>query len=67
MMLMPYVLEVYQPIYAYLILLGVVPVIIFIVFRVSRYHTGSQIEKLSQLMKYDFLLWFVAVLLGAVV
>lgn len=67
MMLMPYVLEVYQPIYAYLILLGVVPVIIFIVFRVSRYRTGPQIEKLSQLMKYDFLLWFVAVLLGAAV
>jgi 4-hydroxybenzoate polyprenyltransferase len=67
MMLMPYVLEVYQPIYAYLILLGVVPVIIFIVFRVSRYCTGPQIEKLSQLMKYDFLLWFVAVMLGAAV
>jgi len=67
MMLMPYMLEIYQPIYAYLILLGVVPVIIFIVFRVSRYRTGPQLEKLSQLMKYDFLLWFVAVLLGAAV
>jgi geranylgeranylglycerol-phosphate geranylgeranyltransferase len=65
MMLMPYVLEIYQPIYGYLVLLGVLPVIIFIMFRVSRYHTGPQLEKLSQLMKYDFLFWFVAVLLGA--
>jgi geranylgeranylglycerol-phosphate geranylgeranyltransferase len=64
MMLMPYVLEVYQPIYAYLILLGVFPVIIYIALKVSRYRTGPQLEKLSQLMKYDFFLWFVAVILG---
>jgi geranylgeranylglycerol-phosphate geranylgeranyltransferase len=65
MMLLPYLLQVYQPIYAYLILFGVFPVIIYIVFRVSRYRTGPQLEKLSQLMKYDFLFWFLAVILGS--
>ncbi len=67
MMLMPYVLEVYQPIYAYLILLGVFPVIIFIAVKVNRYRSGPQLEKLSQLMKYDFFLWFLAVILGTAV
>ena len=67
MMLMPYVLEVYQPIYALLILLGVFPVIIYIALRVSRYRSGPQLEKLSQLMKYDFFLWFLAVILGSTV
>ena len=65
MMLLPYLLRVYQPIYAYLILFGVFPVIIYIVFRVSRNRTGPQLEKLSQLMKYDFLFWFLAVILGS--
>ena len=65
MMLLPYLLRVYQPIYAYLILFGVYPVIIYIVFRVSHYRSGPQLEKLSQLMKYDFLFWFLAVILGS--
>ncbi len=65
MMLLPYLLRVYQPIYAYLILFGVFPVIIYIAFRVSRNRTGPQLEKLSQLMKYDFLFWFLAVILGS--
>ncbi len=65
MMLLPYLLRIYQPIYAYLILFGVFPVIIYIAIRVSRYRTGPQLEKLSQLMKYDFLFWFLAVILGS--
>ncbi len=64
LMLMPYVLNVFQPIYAYLVLIGVFPVIIYIVLRVSRYRSGPQLERLSQLMKYDFFLWFIAVILG---
>ena len=63
-MLMPYLLNLYQPIYAFLILLGVFPVFIFIAVKVNRYHSGPQLEKLSQLMKYDFFLWFLAVILG---
>lgn len=67
LMLMPYVLNVFQPIYAYLVLLGVFPVIIYIVLRVSQYRSGPQLERLSQLMKYDFFLWFIAVILGSAV
>jgi geranylgeranylglycerol-phosphate geranylgeranyltransferase len=65
MMLVPYLLEVYEPIYAYFILIGVFPVIIYIVYRVSRCRTGRQLEKMSQLMKYDFLFWFLAVVFGS--
>ncbi|MDX1413380.1 MAG: geranylgeranylglycerol-phosphate geranylgeranyltransferase [Candidatus Promineifilaceae bacterium] len=64
-MLIPYILQVYQPIYGYLILLGVFPVILYIALKVSRYRSGPQLEKLSQLMKYDFFLWFLAVILGS--
>lgn len=67
MMLIPYLLQIYQPIYAYLILLGVFPVIIYIALKVSSYRSGPQLEKLSQLMKYDFFLWFLAVILGSAV
>ncbi len=67
MMLLPYILEVYKPVYAILVLLGVFPVFIYIVLRVAQKWTGPQLEKLSQLMKYDFLVWFIAVIVGAYV
>ena len=64
-MLLPYLLDVYRPVYVYVVALGVCPVVLYILMRVSRYRSGPQLEKLSQLMKYDFLVWFLAVLLGA--
>jgi geranylgeranylglycerol-phosphate geranylgeranyltransferase len=66
-MLVPYILEVYKPIYGYIVLIGVVPVFLYILYRVSQKRSGSQLEKLSQLMKYDFLIWFLAVIAGAYV
>ena len=64
-MMIPYLFNVYRPVYAYVVAFGVYPVLFYILLRVSRYRTGPQLEKLSQLMKYDFLIWFVAVVLGA--
>lgn len=65
MMMLPTIFNVYQPIYAVIVALGVFPVLLYVVTRVTRYRTGPQLERLSQLMKYDFLIWFLAVLLGA--
>ncbi|MCA9873918.1 MAG: geranylgeranylglycerol-phosphate geranylgeranyltransferase [Ardenticatenaceae bacterium] len=65
MMMLPYLFRVYKPVYAYIVVLGVYPVIVYILVKVNRNRTGAQLERLSQLMKYDFLIWFVAVLLGA--
>lgn len=67
MMLVPYILDLYKPIYVYIVLLGVFPVYAYIVFRVNQKWSGPQLEKLSQLMKYDFLIWFIAVIAGAYV
>jgi hypothetical protein len=64
-MMIPYVLNVYRPVYALIVALGVYPVLFYVLLRVTRERTGSQLEKLSQLMKYDFIVWFLAVLLGA--
>jgi geranylgeranylglycerol-phosphate geranylgeranyltransferase len=64
-MMMPYMLNVYQPVYALIVTLGVYPVLFYVLVRVTRERTGPQLEKLSQLMKYDFMVWFLAVLLGA--
>jgi geranylgeranylglycerol-phosphate geranylgeranyltransferase len=65
MMLLPVVLQIYRPIYGLIVALGVFPVFVYILLHVSRYRSGPQLERLSQLMKYDFLVWFVAVVLGA--
>jgi geranylgeranylglycerol-phosphate geranylgeranyltransferase len=64
LMLLPYLFRVYGPIYAYIVVFGVYPVIIYVLVKVSRERTGPQLERLSQLMKYDFLIWFIAVVLG---
>ena len=66
-MMMPYLLDVYQPVYALIVTLGVYPVLFYVLVRVTRERTGPQLEKLSQLMKYDFFLWFLAVILGSAV
>lgn len=65
MMMVPHLLNVYRPVYGYVVALGVYPVLLYVITRVTRERTGPQLEKLSQLMKYDFIVWFVAVLLGA--
>lgn len=64
-MMVPYLIKIYNPIYAYVVGIGVYPVILYIIMRVTRDRTGQQLEKLSQLLKYDFLIWFLAVVLGA--
>ncbi len=64
-MLAPYLAGHYRPIYAWIVALGVFPVAVYVIVRVTRERTGPQLERLSQLLKYDFLIWFAAVLLGA--
>ena len=64
-MMVPYMLDVYRPVYALIVAFGVYPVLFYVLLRVTRERTGPQLEKLSQLMKYDFMVWFLAVLLGA--
>ncbi len=64
MMMVPYLLRVYNPIYALVVAIGVYPVVLYIAIRVGRVNSGQQLEKLSQLLKYDFIIWFLAVVLG---
>jgi geranylgeranylglycerol-phosphate geranylgeranyltransferase len=65
LMMVPYLFNVYRPIYAYIVAFGVYPVVLYVVLRVSRERTARQLQRLSQLMKYDFIVWFLAVVLGA--
>ncbi|MEW5985501.1 MAG: geranylgeranylglycerol-phosphate geranylgeranyltransferase [Chloroflexota bacterium] len=64
-MMLPYLFRVYKPVYAYMVAFGVYPVVTYILLRVGRDTSARQLEKLSQLMKLDFLVWFLAVFLGA--
>ena len=64
-MLVPYLMDMYKPVYAYIVAFGVYPVILYALVKVTRYSSGRQLERVSQIMKLDFLVWFVAVILGA--
>ena len=64
-MLAPYLAGHYERVYAWIVALGVFPVAVYVIIRVTRDRTGPQLERLSQILKYDFLIWFVAVLFGA--
>ncbi|HZD11461.1 MAG TPA: geranylgeranylglycerol-phosphate geranylgeranyltransferase [Candidatus Binatia bacterium] len=59
------VLPVYNPVYAYIVAFGVFPVVVYVMLQVKRGVPGRQLERLSQILKYDFLIWFVAVIVGA--
>jgi geranylgeranylglycerol-phosphate geranylgeranyltransferase len=61
------VLPVYHPIYAYIVAFGVFPVVAYVILEVNRGVPGRRLEQLSQLLKYDFLVWFAAVVLGVAV
>lgn len=63
-MLAPYYLGYFRPAYAYIVILGVIPVAFYVIINVTRERTGPQLERLSQILKYDFLIWFAAVLFG---
>lgn len=66
MMMVPYLLRVYTPLYAYIVAIGVYPVLLYILVRVTRDTSAHQLNRLSQLMKYDYFVWFLAVILGSV-
>jgi geranylgeranylglycerol-phosphate geranylgeranyltransferase len=63
-MMLPYLTGYYGRAYAYIVAFGVYPVVIYIMLHVSRERTGYQLERMSQLMKYDYLIWFLAVVVG---
>jgi geranylgeranylglycerol-phosphate geranylgeranyltransferase len=63
-MLLPYLLDVYDEIYAYIVAFGVYPILIYALVKVTRNSSGRQLERISQLMKMDFMIWFIAVILG---
>ncbi|MFZ0547069.1 MAG: geranylgeranylglycerol-phosphate geranylgeranyltransferase [Candidatus Promineifilaceae bacterium] len=65
MMMVPYLFNDYKPIYAQIVAIGVYPIILYVLIRTSRNSSGRQLERLSRLMKYDFFIWFIAVILGA--
>ena len=58
-------LPVYNASYAYIVAFGVFPVVAYVVLSVRRGVSGRRLEQLSQLLKLDFLVWFLAVVLGA--
>ncbi len=64
-LLLPYLLDRYRPIYIYITALGVYPVLFYVFIKVHPNLPSPQLERLSQIMKYDFLVWFAAVILGA--
>jgi geranylgeranylglycerol-phosphate geranylgeranyltransferase len=64
-MSLPYLLDLYQPIYAYLVCFGVYPVLFYILWRVTHDMSPAHLNHLSRLMKLDFVIFFFAVVLGA--
>jgi geranylgeranylglycerol-phosphate geranylgeranyltransferase len=64
-MSLPYLLDLYRPVYAYLVCFGVYPVLFYVLWRVTRDMSPAHLNHLSRLMKLDFVIFFFAVVLGA--
>lgn len=63
-MLLPALLQQYRPVYVVMLAVGVFPVLVYIMFNIRPDAPARKLERLSQLIKWDFFVWFVAVLLG---
>lgn len=63
-LLLPAMLERYRPIYVIMLVVGVFPVLTYVIFQVRPTTPAHKLERLSQLLKFDFIVWFVAVMLG---
>ncbi len=63
-MLAPYFIQQYSPIYLYILIFGVYPLLVYIGINAKSTAPAKTLERMSQVMKYDFFVWFVAVALG---
>lgn len=64
-MLLTHFIGQYSPVYLLIIILGMYPILAYIVIHSKNASPGAGLEKLSVVMKYSFFLWFLAVVLGA--
>lgn len=65
LLMMPYLMSQFSLIYVIIIAVGIYPVMFYVVTQVHHTTPAARLEQLSQIIKYDFLVWFFAVLLGA--
>lgn len=63
-MLAPYFLQHYSAVYLYILLFGVYPLLVYIGINATSNAPAQTLERMSQMMKYDFFVWFLAVALG---
>lgn len=66
LMLVTFFVERYNPIYLYLVIFGIYPILTYISLNAKSDASGEVLEKNSTIMKYSFFIWFLAVVLGAV-
>lgn len=64
-MVLPYFFGGYSLFYLLIVLFGVIPVGLYVLVGTSPARSGPELERRSQILKWDFLVWFAAVLLGA--
>jgi geranylgeranylglycerol-phosphate geranylgeranyltransferase len=65
LMLVTYFVERYNPLYLYLVIFGLFPILTYISINAKSDAPGKVLEKNSTIMKYSFFVWFLAVVLGA--
>jgi 4-hydroxybenzoate polyprenyltransferase len=65
LMLATYFVEQYNPVYLYLVIFVLYPILTYIAINATSDATGKVLEKNSTIMKYSFFIWFIAVVLGA--
>ena len=63
-MLVTYFIEQYSPVYLFIVILVMYPILAYIAIQSKNASPGKGLEKLSAVMKYSFFVWFLAVAFG---
>jgi geranylgeranylglycerol-phosphate geranylgeranyltransferase len=64
-MLLTYFSEQYSPVYLFLVVFVIYPLLAYVVVKTGNNTDGETLERNSVLMKYGFFIWFLAIALGA--
>ncbi len=64
LMIAAYFIGQYSPVYLYIIVFGMCPLLAYVAINAKSTATGEALEQKSTIMKYGFFVWFLAVALG---
>ena len=64
-LILPYLQLEFNILYLIIIVVGIYPVMVYVITQVRHNASSEKLERMSTLLKYDFFIWFIAIFISA--